>query len=346
MRTARRLLAFASFLAAAALGAARSGRALEPEPVVSLDETVERVIAKVGPAVVRIEVDGGDKLELPPERRFFRDPETGRPREGGAGIVLKPEGIVITHAALVSYAMPRIEVLTGSGRRLRAEILARDPGLDVVLLKADVGAEPLASAELGTSSGLEPGRLVLSFGNPFGVARDSRASASLGVVSAITELDARDAVYPGKAILTDAAVNPGNEGGPLVDLDGKVLGILAPLVRDRRSDSMVGYAIPIDAIAPHLAALERGRGAPPRLGLLLEKGGKLVVARVVPGGPAETAGVQEGDRVLTLDGQSLDTKDDLKKALEDKKPGMTVQLELERAGKTVSVSLVLGEDDR
>ncbi|MBI3725301.1 trypsin-like peptidase domain-containing protein [bacterium] len=339
-----------AFLVAAALGAARAGRALEPEPGLPLDETLERVIAKVSPAVVRIEVDGGDRRDVPPERRFFRDAETGRPREGGAGIVLKPNGLVLTHATLVSFAMPRIEVLTPRGRRLRAELLARDAKLDVAMLKADVGDEPLAAVELGSSASLEPGRLAITFGNPFGVARDSRPSAAFGVVTAITKLDARDAVFTGKVIVTDGAVNPGNEGGPLVDLDGRVLGILGPLVRDRRSSTMIGYAIPIDAIAPRLEALAEGRGTPPRLGLMCEEdptnGGKLTVARVVPGSSAEAAGARERDVLVSLDGDPLSKKDDLRRALEKRRPGARVRLALERDGKPLELDVVLGEGER
>jgi S1-C subfamily serine protease len=329
-------------LAAAATGALRSGSALEPDAPAPIDETLRHVIARVAPGVVRIEVDGTRPVARP-EKRFFRD-LAAEPREGGAGIVLRADGLILTHATLVAYDLTRIEVLTGTGRRLVAELVARDPDLEVALLKADVGKEPLVPLELGTTIGLEPGRLVLTFGNPFGVARDSRASASLGVVTALGPLDAREVLYAGPIVATDAALNPGNEGGPLVDLDGRVLGVLAPLVRDRRAGSMVGYAIPIDAIAPRLEALARG-GAPARIGLLVDAGPPLSVARVVPEGPADKAGVAEGDTLLELDGTVLALKDDLRRVLATKRPGAKVKLKVARKGVTLVLDLELGEGE-
>jgi S1-C subfamily serine protease len=327
---------------AALAGAARS-RGGDVKTPVPLDETLRRVIARVGPGVVRIEVDGGDRSIPTPERRLFHDPET-QVREGGAGVVLRKDGLVLTHAAIVAYAVPRIEVLTGDGRRLPATVVARDPKLDIALLKADVGSETLVPVTLGSTAGLEPGRLVVAFGNPFGVARDSRASASLGVVSSLGPLDAPEAVWKGDVVVTDAAVNPGNDGGPLVDLDGNVLGILAPLVRDRRTRSVVGFAIPIDAIAPRLDALARG-SAPPHVGVLVgERAGSLVVERVVPGSPADKAGVREGDKLVSLEGAPLATKEDLRHALEKRKPGARVTLVVERDAKSLELPVELGEE--
>jgi S1-C subfamily serine protease len=330
-------------LGALLAGAARSGRGVEPKGSQSVSATVRRVVARVAPGVVRVEVDGGDRVLARPERRLFQDAETSV-REGGAGVVLRRDGLILTHAALVAFAAPRVEVLTGEGRRLPAQVLARDEGLDVALLKADVGTESLVPLALGTIAGLEPGRLVVAFGNPFGVARDSRPSASLGVVSTIGALDAPEAVYKGDVIVTDAAVNPGNDGGPLVDLDGNVLGILAPLVRDRRTRSVVGYAIPIDAIAPRLEALARGT-ASAHLGVLVGEG--LAVARIVPGGPAERAGLHEGDRLVAFDGAVLGTKEDLRQALARRRAGSRVTLTVEREGRTLELTLELAaEDDR
>ncbi|HZU96086.1 MAG TPA: trypsin-like peptidase domain-containing protein [Planctomycetota bacterium] len=335
----RRVVATLAVLVGVGSGLLRSGRAYEPEAAVPLEETLRKMVERVAPSVVRLQVDGRAQ-EPRPERRFFRDPST-EPREGGAGIVIRADGLILTHASLVAFDLPRIEVLTGNGRRLPAELVATDTKLDVALVKADPGSEPLPALELGTASDLVPGRLVLTFGNPFGVARDSRPSSSLGVVRSVGPLDAREAVFEGNVIAVDAAVNPGNEGGPLVDLDGRVLGVLAPLARDRRSMAMLGYAIPIDAIAPELERLGKG-GRAASLGLFLSAGPELVVARVIPQACAEKAGVKEGDRLVSFDGTALKTKEDLKKALAEKRPGNKVTLELEREGTKVSVEVVLG----
>jgi S1-C subfamily serine protease len=333
----QRLLVLA-LLAGASSALVRPSHGIEPEEPVTLDDSVRALVAKVGPAVVRIEVDG-EPRDPRPERRFFRDPSV-EPRDGGAGIVLRKDGLILTHSSLLAFDLPRIEVLTGSGRRLPAELLARDEKLEVALLKADPGSEPLPALELGTASDLVPGRLVLSFGNPFGVARDSRASASLGIVRYVGPLEARETNYSGNAILTDAAVNPGNEGGPLVDLDGRVVGLLAPLARDLRTQSLVGYAIPIDAIAPELERLAKG-GSPGKLGLLLAEGPGLTVARIVPRGAAEKAGVQEGDTIVQVAGADAKTRDDLRRALADKRAGAKVALVVDRAGKRVELEATL-----
>ncbi len=316
----------------------RSSHATDPEEVVRLEQTVKRVIAKVGPSVVRIEVDGTPK-DPRPERRFFRDPSV-EPREGGAGVVIRKDGLVLTHASLLAFELPRIEVLTGSGRRLAADVIARDEKLDIALLKVDVGDDPLPAVELGTASDLTPGRLVLSFGNPFGVARDARASASLGIVRFVGPIDARESTYAGSVIFTDAAVNPGNEGGPLVDLDGRVLGIVAPLARDQRTQSLSGFAIPIDAIAPGLERLSKG-GSAGKIGILV-KDDDLVVERVVPDGPAGKAGVLAGDKLVSVDGTKVASREALRSLLEARQRGARVKLSFERAGSPVTVELTLG----
>lgn len=334
-----RLLLTLAVVLGAVTGVLRSGRALEPETPLPLDETIKRIVARVGPSVVRVQVDGENK-DPRPERRFFRDPSI-EPRDGGAGVVIRPDGLVLTNASLLAVELPRIEILTGSGRRLVAELIAKDDRLDVALIKADVGKDPLPALELGTASDLVPGRIVLSFGNPFGVARDSRASASLGIVRFVGPLDAREAVYRGDVIFTDAAVNPGNEGGPLVDLDGRVVGLVAPLARDRRAQAMTGYAIPIDAIAPRLDALGKGVSSG-KLGVLLAEGDALVVNRVVPKSAADKAGLKEGDKLLELDGAKLDGRDSLRKSLGDKRPGARVVFMLERAGSKMELEVELG----
>jgi S1-C subfamily serine protease len=254
---------------------------------------------------------------------------------------------VLTHRSIALAAKDaRVIVATSSGRRLRADVLARDGEVDVALLKVDPGDQPLAAITIGTAEGLAPGRVVVALGNPFNVARDARASASLGVVQAIGKLDAREAVYQGDAILTDAGVNPGNEGGPLVDLDGRMIGLLAPIVRDRRSDALVSVAIPMDAIVPRLEMLAKG-GAPGRMGILCSPADRdakgLLVQRVVPGSPADKAGVREGDRVKSLDGEPIDSVAALLRGLENLHAGSTAKLVLERGGEDVKLDVHLGE---
>lgn len=254
---------------------------------------VRRAIARGREGVVRLQVQGGRPLGDAARERLFRDVES---RDAGAGVIVG-ERQVLTHAALCAYEGASFALTLPSGQRVPAALRRRDPGLGLALLEAEapLGVAPL---ELAASREVPLGALVIALGDPFGAARDAQAAASLGVLEGRLVLDARGSGYGGRVLVTDAALNPGSEGGPLLDLQGRVLGILAPLLRDERTGSLVGHAIPSEAARELLTRAEA-----PKLGFqaAAEPLG-LRVAAVEPGGAAAAAGLEVGDLIVEVGG--------------------------------------------
>ncbi|MEZ6183790.1 MAG: trypsin-like peptidase domain-containing protein [Planctomycetota bacterium] len=319
---ARLWAAWALILSAAWLSSQEAPRRA-PSPV--------GAIAASAPGVVRVEVRG--TRPRPDDRwQLFR---RLRERPGAAGVVVAP-GQVLTHASLVRYVDPQFTVTDVAGVRHPAHLLQVDDSLELALLQVEghLAAEPLRLApELPRA-----GAPVLALGDPFLAARDAQPAASCGVIEGVLALDAPEVAYREPVLVTDAAINPGSEGGPLVDLEGRVLGILAPLAEDRRTGDYAGYAVPIAALERLRAQL--GRGA--TLGVVGRvRDGALEVERVLDGGPA--AGVLlPGDRVLSLDGAPLADAQALHRALRQRAAGVAVQLEVERSGARRQVTLTLG----
>ncbi|MCO5170132.1 MAG: S1C family serine protease [Planctomycetes bacterium] len=303
MRPTRALLvpALAATLVAAGL---RLGAQEAPPPRLAL---VGDLVARVGPSVVRVETTPGRTRGDLPRRHLLR-PVAGR--EGGSGLVVGRD-LVVTHAALADAAAPAFTVTTARGQRVTASLLLLDARREVAVLQAadalDVPALDLAPAWPRT------GEVVLALGDPFGAARDAAAAVTVGVVEGRTRLDAPESAYSGEVLLTSAAINPGSEGGALVDLAGRVVGLLAPLGRDRRSGALHGHAVPAEAV---LAALAAARDDGPRLGLAARPvTGGLLVERVTPGGAAARAGVRAGDVLVRAGDVALGSPDALRAAL-------------------------------
>ena len=318
-----RVYALATVVAGAAL--LHSQEAAPPAP------TLASAVARAAPGVVRVEVRG--TRPRPNDRwQLFR---SLRERPGAAGCVVGP-GEVLTHASLVRYADPQFTVVDRAGERHPAELIRVSDDLELALLRVEgtLAATPLRFAPATP----RPGELVVALGDPFLAARDAQPAASSGIVEGVLTLDAPEVAYRSDVILTDAAINPGSEGGALVDLQGRVLGVLAPLAEDRRTGTYAGYAVPIGALARFRARLAR-RATLGVVGKVNE--GALKVERVLPGGPA--AGVLlPGDRVLSLSGRALTSTAALRSALTKHEPGTQVELEVERGGAQRRVTLTLG----
>lgn len=282
---------FLGVIAGAAAVGLLAARAEEERPG---RDAVHAAISRAAPSIVRLEVRGSRPRGDAARARLFRDVEG---RDAGAAIVVG-ERLVLTHASLIAYEDAALTVTTGDGRRLGAALKVRDGPRELALLETDA---PLGvpALPLGASAGLPTGTLVLALGDPFGAAKDARPAASLGVLEGRLRLRAGAVTFRGEVLVTDAALNPGSEGGPLLDLSGKAIGVLAPLARDERSGSMVGYAIPIEAARPLLGGAPPPPPPPAKLGFRAVPGPDgLRVVEVEANGRAARAGLRTGDLLL------------------------------------------------
>jgi S1-C subfamily serine protease len=294
----------------------------------------------------------------------------------GSGFVLNQDGEIVTNAHVVTdessgKRVPAKEVFIEFPDRnvVAAKIVGFDPFADVALLKVKPDGFPLHPLELGDDADLQVGQPVAAIGSPFG----EMQSLSSGIISATDRsVKSLTQFQIEGAIQTDASINPGNSGGPLLDAGARVLGINEQIETDSGSNSGVGFAVPISAIKRSVAQLEENGSAEyayigvssqalypqlaAKLGLDTTFGGLL--AEIVPGGPAEKAGLRGGDKevkfqagkystggdvILEVDGHKVIRPDDLARLVASKKPGETVSLTILRDGERKQVEVALGK---
>lgn len=234
----------------------------EQRPVQGWHElSIDQIVGMVGPAVVAIDTRERRivrrRVDDPLLRYFFDDTDLFADVEGiGSGVIIDPRGYVLTSAHVVGRAQ-EIAVTLADGRQLDAELCALDRENDLAVLI--LPAQGLPVAAMGDSGTLEVGQWVLAFGNPFGTAsKTAQPSVSAGVISALR----RRLKLPGgrvydDLIQTDAAINSGNNGGPLVDLGGRVVGLNALILTSAGASTGVGFALPIDTVKERLNELTR-----------------------------------------------------------------------------------------
>jgi serine protease Do len=302
----------------------------------------------------------GAPFESPLEDRFFRFFGEGLPdgfsiqppgpaRGQGSGVIVDADGIIATNNHVVAGATA-LEVTLQDGRRLAAEVVGTDPETDLALLR--VRAEGLQAAKLGDSKALEPGDWVVAIGNPFGLDH----SVTVGVVSATGRSGIGVANYE-NFIQTDAAINPGNSGGPLVNLDGEVIGINTAIRSSNGGSDGISFAIPSKTLADVLPKLvNAGRVSRGWLGVNLQPLTKelaksfeleetrgALINQVVPGTPADRAGLRSGDIVLEVNGTAVADPRALSEAIAALEPGSTARLGLLRDGEERDLEVELGE---
>jgi S1-C subfamily serine protease len=324
------------------------------------DEAINvRVYRQAAPAVANV-------LTKATEYDFFMDPV---PVEGaGSGFVIDERGYILTNFHVVQEAQS-IEVVLGDQSRYAAKFIGADQRNDVALVKIDPKGKKIATLPLGDSTSLQVGQKVLAIGNPFGF----QSTLTTGVVSAIGRtVQTSQSTFIDEAIQTDAAINRGNSGGPLINSHGEVIGINSAIYTPSGTTAGIGFAIPINTakmIAHDL--ITDGRVHLAYLGIqTIPVGGNLAEALQLPvqegllvevaakGGPAAAAGIRGGDRVVqagmqriaiggdvitAVDGQKMSGPMDLNIALNRKRPGDVMTLTVYRGGKKIDVPVKLAE---
>jgi serine protease Do len=325
----------------------------EVAAVENIESAFKRAIAKADPAVVSIyssktvTVPGfgapfGEDRSL---ERFFEFPlPDAQPREfwqegTGSGFLIDEAGHILTNNHVIEGAQ-EIRVELADKREFEAQVVGADPATDLALLKID--AEDLHALEFGDSDTLEVGDWVLAIGNPFNLSR----TVSVGIVSATGRANVGIVDYE-NFIQTDAAINPGSSGGPLVDLDGRVVGINTALASRGGGNNGIAFAVPVNMAKQVVSQLmSEGKVARGYLGISIsalspelaasfayEGAGGILVQDVEAGGGGERAGLRHGDIITKLDGEAVHSVSAFRYDIAQRRPDASVELEVWRSGK-------------
>lgn len=323
-----------------------------PSSLGAFEKDIVAVVKKTMPAVVNIST-----VTLVEDFFFGIYPSSGV----GSGFIIDPKGYILTNYHVVERAR-KIDVTLSEGKKYSGRVVGYDRRSDLAVIKID--ANNLPYLPLGDSDKLEPGQFVIAIGNPFGLNR----TVTLGIVSALN----RTIVEPNgvrleNLIQTDAAINPGNSGGPLINIKGEVIGINTAIKSDAQG---IGFAIPINKakqIAEKL--IKEGKITYPWLGIRgyaittdmldyikfpVQKG--VVIAEVIPGGPADKAGLRGGNRVIyvdstqiivggdiivKIDGKPVESMEELRSEIQKRKVGDVVSITYVRGDKEYTVKIKL-----
>jgi S1-C subfamily serine protease len=320
---------------------------LDQSPLAELSRAYQMVSQVVGPSVVHINTIGVESTILPlSTRRRTRMPAEGQ----GSGVVVESSGYILTNYHVIRESQ-QIEVALSDGRKLKAKIVGYDKATDLAVLKID--AEKLVPARWGNSDDVEPGALVWAVGSPFGLER----SITSGILSAKHRAGLAGSLHQ-DFLQTDAAVNPGNSGGPLVDSRGQIIGINTAIVGEAyqgisfaipsnvarevyqrvKSEGMVrrGWlGVELAEVTPEQAQLA---GLPTPAGVLIAG-----IFQQTDGSPADRAGIQPGDIVLRWNGAKVNAPVELSKLVAKTPIGSRAKVEVARAGEELTLEVVVGE---
>jgi S1-C subfamily serine protease len=268
----------------------------------------------------------------------------GQGQASGSGFVIDDEGHIITNQHVVDGSNQFRVRFGEDGEPVEAELLGDDPAVDLALLKIDPEDVEVQPLELGASEDLRPGDPAIAIGSPFGL----EGTVTSGIVSALGRtIQAPNGFSISGAIQTDAAINPGNSGGPLLDEQGRVIGVNSQIrTGGGQANTGVGFAVPVDEIKRSLPALERGED-PERAFLGVSSGaapeGGAAVGEVIEDGPAERAGLQEGDVIVEIADRPVREPDDVSAFVNSRRPGDEVRVIVERGGERRTLTVTLGE---
>ena len=300
--------------------------------------------ASASPGVVDITSKGvstGSSQASP----FGVTPQQSQTTATGTGFVVDGQGHIVTASHVVDGASS-ITVKFSDGTARKATVTGKDDATDVAVLKVDPSGLSLHPMALASSASLDVGQSVAAIGDPFGYAR----SISTGIVSGVDRtISAPNGFTVAHAVQTDAALNPGNSGGPLLNAKGEVVGIVDQIATNGNADqsSGVGFAVPIDLVKSQLSTLEAGQKVQHAyIGVATSDApnqtGGAAIGQVTAGGPAAAAGIKAGDVITKLGSASVNTSSDLVAAIAGHHPGDKVQVTVRRGSSTIQRTVTLG----
>ena len=348
------LAAFGSAMAASAQQTTREA----PETMDQVRLSYAPVVSDTAPAVVNVYArrmirERSLMFDDPFFRRFFgTDSLNSAPRERvyqslGSGVIVGADGVVVTNHHVVEGAQ-ELRVALADRREFDAELILADERTDLAVLRIDPGDEILPALRFANSASLLVGDIVLAIGNPFGVGQ----TVTSGIISALGRSDVGVTDYS-FFIQTDAAVNPGNSGGALVDMDGDLIGINTAIFSRSGGSNGIGFAIPAELVERVVeSALSDGKVVRPWFGargqtvtpdiaasMGLDRPQGLLINRVYRGGPADRAGLRDGDIVLSVDGTEVNDDQAVRFRLATVRIGETARLRVLRNGRPRTLNL-------
>lgn len=346
------------------------------QKIVVEDSAVTSVVEKATPAVVSIVVS----KEISQVRQFgfpffdmpdiFGDDtqQNGNSTQkqkigGGSGFFISEDGMIVTNKHVVDDSAADYTVITNDDKEYSARVLARDPVQDIAIIKIEGNGFPVMP--LGSSESLKIGQTAIAIGNSLG---EFSNTVSKGIISGLKRSLTAGSETGGMVeqlsniIQTDAAINPGNSGGPLIDIEGNAIGVNVAVAQNAQN---VGFALPIDQVKriieqvqktgkittpflgvrylPITKQIQQENNLPFEYGVLVQRGNKITDFAVIPGSPADKAGIIENDIILEINGKKIDSKSQLADLIAQNAVGDTVTLKVWHKGDIKEVQVVLQE---
>jgi serine protease DegQ len=313
---------------------------------------------KAMPSVVNISTSRSSKaaannplLNDPFFKRFFGDqlPQDQKVASSGSGVIMSPQGHILTNNHVITGA-DVIEVGLADGRKSKAKVIGADPDTDLAVIQVDI--KELPAITLGQSDSAQVGDVVLAIGNPFGVGQ----TVTMGIISALGRNSVGLNTYE-NFIQTDAAVNPGNSGGALVDVNGNLIGINSAIYSRNGGSLGIGFAIPTSTIKTVMEAIItdgqviRGWiGVEPQditaemaESFNFTQTSGTIVAAVIRGGPADLAGIKPGDILLEIEGKKINNRTEMLLQVANLKPNSKVKFKVIRRATELPIEITVGK---